>query len=211
MEQFHAFRDARPEGEKWELIGGLPVKKDRPTLAHQRIASSLQRLLNCRLEVAQPEWQADCSVNVWLKGDEKYNPEPDVTVIDAAIAMGQIYVERFYFVAEILSESDRREVLEAKLAYYQEHVHNKCVLFVRQDRVGADQHDRAHNTLLRECTLEPLDLQIALIGYRGDGRRGVSRGFAAGLAGRWLFSLEHSADAKFRRKRMPAQATAALK
>ena len=77
-----------------------------------------------------------------LRETEKYYPEPDVTVIETAFALGQIYVERFYFVAEILSESDRREVLEAKLAYYQPHEHNKCVLFVRQDRVGADQQDR---------------------------------------------------------------------
>ena len=78
-------------------------------------------------------------MGVWLKGDEKYNPEPDVTVIDAAIAIGQIYVERFYFVAEVLSESDKKAVLEAKLAYYKEHEHNRCVLFVRQDQIGADQ------------------------------------------------------------------------
>jgi Uma2 family endonuclease len=142
MQQFHAFRDERPKEEKWELIDGVPVKADRSTLAHQRNASNLQRLLNARLEAAKPEWQADRAVNVWLKGDEKYNPEPDVTVIDAVIALGQIYVERFYFVAEVLSESDRREVLEAKLAYYQQHEHNCCVLLVRQDRIGADQHDR---------------------------------------------------------------------
>jgi Uma2 family endonuclease len=94
------------------------------------------------LQGARPEWHADRAVAVWLEGDETYNPQPDVTVIDAAIAIGQIYLQRFYFVAEVLSESDKRDVLEAKLRYYQEHEHNRCVLFVRQDRVGADQHDR---------------------------------------------------------------------
>ena len=113
-----------------------------PTLMHQRIAANLDRMLNAHLETVKPDWRADREVGVWLKGDEKYNPEPDVTVIDAVIAIGQIYVERFYFVAEVLSDSDRREVLEAKLAYYQQHEHNRCVLFVRQDRVGADQQDR---------------------------------------------------------------------
>ena len=142
MEQFHAFRDERPKEEKWELIDGVPMMMPPPTLMHQRIARNLETLLNTHLQGAKPEWQADREVGVWLKGDEKYNPEPDVTVIDTAFALGQIYVERFYFVAEILSESDRREVLEAKLAYYQQHEHNRCVLFVRQDRVGADQHDR---------------------------------------------------------------------
>ena len=108
MRQFHAFRDERPKEEKWELIDGVPMMMPPPTLMHQRIAANLDRLLNAHLEKVKPDWRADREVGVWLKGDEKYNPEPDVTVIDAAIAMGQIYVERFYFVAEVLSESDRR-------------------------------------------------------------------------------------------------------
>jgi Uma2 family endonuclease len=109
---------------------------------HQRISRNLEAALNARLEAVRPEWQADREVGVWLKGDEKYNPEPDVTVIDAKVALGQIYVQRFYFVAEVLSESDKKAVLDAKLRYYQNHEHNRCVLFVRQDRVGAVQHDR---------------------------------------------------------------------
>jgi Uma2 family endonuclease len=142
MEQFHAFRDERPKEEKWELIDGVPMMMPPPTLVHQRISRNLEALLNAHLESARPEWRADLEIGVWLKGDEKYNPEPDVTVIDTAIALGQIYAQRFYFVAEVLSESDKKAVQEAKLRYYQDHEHNRCVLFVRQDRVGAVQHDR---------------------------------------------------------------------
>jgi len=142
MKQFHAFRDSRPGEEKWELIDGVPMMMPPPTLVHQRIAANLDRLLNMHFDKVKPEWRADREVGVWLKGNEKYNPEPDVTVIDAAIAIGQIYVQRFYFVAEILSESDKKPVLQAKLSYYQGHAHNRCVLFVRQDRIGAEQHDQ---------------------------------------------------------------------
>src|SRR5262245_2520642 len=172
MEQFHAFRDERPKEEKWELIDGVPIEMDRPTLLHQRIASNLQRLLNARLELARPEWQADRSVQVWLQGDEKYNPEPDVTVIDAAIALGQIYVERFYFVAEILSESDKKAVLEAKLAYYKQHTHNRCVLFVRQDRVGAQQHDRGSGGSWRQHALRSAQSPLAIPDIGTIGRLG---------------------------------------
>ena len=126
MKQFHAFRDLRPEEEKWELIDGVPMMMPPPTLIHQRIAANLDRLLNAQLEKVKPEWRSDREVGVWLKGDEKYNPEPDVTVINAAIAIGQIYVRRFYFVAEVLSDSDKKVVLEAKLRYYQGHEHNRA-------------------------------------------------------------------------------------
>ena len=142
MRQFHAFRDSRPEEEKWELIDGAPFLPDRPTILHQRLASRLEELLNRRLETAKPAWRAIFRANVWIKGDKKYNPWPDVTVTDTAIRLGQIYARRFYLVAEILSESDKKEVLEAKLRYYQDHEHNRCVLFVRQDQIGAVQHDR---------------------------------------------------------------------
>jgi Uma2 family endonuclease len=173
MEQFHAFRDERPKEEKWELIDGVPMMMPPPTLMHQRIARNLETLLNAHLQNARPEWQADREVGVWLRGDEKYNPEPDVTVIDAAIALGQIYVERFYFVAEILSESDKRAVLEAKLAYYKQHKHNRCVLFVRQDQVGADQHDRRNGGKWRRRRLEDPAESLAVpdigtIGRLGD-------------------------------------------
>lgn len=142
MRQFHAFRDSRPQEEKWELIEGVLVLQDRPTIMHQRIASMLEDLLNCQLEATRPQRRAVFRASVWIKGDGKYNPWPDVTVMDAAIKRGQVYVRRFYLVAEVLSESDKKAVLEAKLRYYQDHEHNRCVLFVRQDRVGAIQHDR---------------------------------------------------------------------
>jgi hypothetical protein len=45
-------------------------------------------------------------------------------------------------VAEILSPGDKKAALEAKLAYYKQHEHNRCVRFIRQDQIGADQHDR---------------------------------------------------------------------
>jgi Uma2 family endonuclease len=173
MEQFHALRDERPKEEKWELIDGVPIEAGRSTLLHHRLASNLQHLLNARLEGARPKWQADRSVSAWLKGDEKYNPEPDVTVIDAAIAMGQIYVERFYLVAEILSDSDKKAVLDAKLAYYKLHEHNRCVLFVRQDQIGADQHDRRNGGKWRRRRLEDPAASLAFpdigtIGRLGD-------------------------------------------
>jgi Uma2 family endonuclease len=142
MEQFHAFRDERPKGEKWELIDGVPMMMPPPTLMHQRIARNLETLLNARLRAVRPERQADYEVGVWRVGDDKYNPEPDVTVIDTAFVVGQVYVERFYFVAEVLSDSDKKAVLAKKLRYYQTHEHNRCILLVNQDRIGAVQYDR---------------------------------------------------------------------
>ncbi|MBN8909682.1 MAG: Uma2 family endonuclease [Rhodospirillales bacterium] len=151
LEAFHAFRDERPKSEKWELIDGVPMMMPPPSLIHQRIANNIWFLLNNRLQMAKPEWRADHEIGVLLGNDSLYNPEPDVTVIDTEIEIDQVYAERFYFVAEVLSSSDRPErragsdkpiVLVTKIAYYQRHEPCRGVLVVRQDIVHADLHIR---------------------------------------------------------------------
>ena len=152
LDEFHAFRDERPKEEKWELIEGTPMMMPPPTLMHQRISGNLEALLNDRLDRVRPVWRADREIGLLLPADLTFNPEPDVTVIDTAIAVGQLYAGRFYFVAEVLSESNRPETLAgsdrpaplaAKLAYYQGHEHCRGVLIVRQDRIEATLHTRA--------------------------------------------------------------------
>ena len=151
LEMFHAFRDVRPKEEKWELIDGVPMMMPPPTLIHQRIARNLERMLNDKLATVNPQWAADREIGVLLPNDEKYNPEPDVTVIDSEVLIGQVYAERFFFVAEVLSLSDRPElaagsdkpvVLAAKLAYYQQHEPCGGILIVRQDRIEATLYRR---------------------------------------------------------------------
>ena len=151
MEEFHAFYNERPEREKWELIDGVAMMMSPPTLMHQRISGNLAALLNRRLDSVKPEWRTDREIGVWLPNDERYNPEPDVTVIDTEIGLDQVYAERFYFVAEVLSESNRPElrpgsdepaVLGKKIAYYQAHENCRAVLIVRQDCVEATFYAR---------------------------------------------------------------------
>jgi Uma2 family endonuclease len=172
MEQFHAFRDERPKEEKWELIDGVPIMMPPPTLVHQQIADNLNQLLNAHLREAKPEWRAVRDAGVWLKGDEKYNPEPDVTIIDARRPIGQIYAERFYFAVEVLSASDKKAVVAAKLRYCHEHEYNRCVLLVRQDRIGAEQHMREDGTWrprrLSSATARLSLLDAGIVGRLGD-------------------------------------------
>jgi Uma2 family endonuclease len=169
LKVFHAFRDSRPEEEKWELIDGVPMMMPPPTLVHQRIGRNLEVLLNERLQRVRPEWQAEHEIGLLVSGDEKYNPEPDVTVIDAEVRLGQLYAERFYLVAEVLSESDQPEVIAAKLAYYKGHAPNRAVLLVRQDRLGVTVHTRldASHWSERELTAADDVIELPEIGRIG--------------------------------------------
>ena len=50
VELFRRFVDNRPDEEHWELIDGVAMMMAPPTVAHQCIASNLQRLLYAALE-----------------------------------------------------------------------------------------------------------------------------------------------------------------
>jgi Uma2 family endonuclease len=168
METFHGFRDDRPKEEKWELIDGRPVTIPPPSLVHQRIADNLERLINDRLVVVRPEWRADREISVLIPQDKKYNPEPDATVIDTDVELGQIYAERFYFVAEVLSGSDTGWVLNAKLDYYQAHEPCRAVLFLRQDQIAAEFYSRADGFAKTEWTNALTRVDIPGIGDIGQ-------------------------------------------
>ena len=167
MEQFHALRDERPKEEKWELIDGVPVMMPPPLLVHQRISSNVKDLLNAQLANAKPQWRADMEIGVLLPDDDRFNPEPDVTVIDADIEMGQLFATRFYFVAEVLSPSDRPHVLTAKLGYYQAHPNCVGVIFVRQDRIEAELHGRTDGWQVRKLQRRNDRIDIPVIGDIG--------------------------------------------
>jgi Uma2 family endonuclease len=167
METFHGFRDDRPKEEKWELIDGRPVMMPPPSLVHQRICRNLETLLNVRLIAHRPEWAADREIGLLIPQDQKFNPEPDVTVIDAQVEMGQLYAERFYFVAEVLSGSDKPWVLKAKLDYYQRHDLCQSVLFVHQDQIAAEFYARASGWQKTDITNPTARLDIPGIGDIG--------------------------------------------
>jgi len=134
--QFRHFVEGRPDKERWELIDGVAMMMTPPTLAHQRIASNLERLLLDALESHAPLLTAFQAIGVNLgPGVQDYDPEPDVVVTDASAAetAGERYADRFYLAAEIVSASDRVNV-ESKRAVYKLHDACTCILTVQQER-----------------------------------------------------------------------------
>jgi len=71
-----------------------------------------------------------------------YDPEPDVAVIREDENPDPRYADRFYLVAEVLSESDKG-IIESKRDIYRAHPSCMCILLVRQDRVEITVDRRA--------------------------------------------------------------------
>jgi Uma2 family endonuclease len=130
---FRAWLTSRPDEEHWELIEGVPMMMTPPNRRHQRIASNLESLLNTALKRHDPQLAAYHDIGVNIVSTVPYDPEPDVTVIRENENPDPRYAERFYLVAEVLSESDKG-IIESKRDIYRAHPHCTCILLIHQDR-----------------------------------------------------------------------------
>jgi Uma2 family endonuclease len=130
---FRMWLASRPDEEHWELIEGVPTMMTPPNRRHQRIASNLESLLNAALERHSPGFAAYHDIGVNVVSTVPYDPEPDVAVIRDDENPDPRYADRFYLVAEVLSESDKG-VIESKRDIYRAHPSCNWILLVRQDR-----------------------------------------------------------------------------
>jgi Uma2 family endonuclease len=165
-ELFRGFVECRPDEEHWQLIDGVAVMMAPPTLAHQRIASNLQRLLEDALDRHNPAMTAFQRGGVELGSSvPDYDPEPDVLVVDADASLdpNKRYADRFYLAAEIVSETDRVYV-EKKRDIYKLHEACVCILIVQQDRVDV-RLDLRTDSGWDEQVLKTLDGQLILADF----------------------------------------------
>ena len=139
---FRTWLASRPDEEHWELIEGVPMMMTPPNRRHQRIASNLESLLNAALERHDPTLVAYHDIGVNIVSAVPYDPEPDVAVIREDENPDPRYADRFYLVAEVLSESDKG-IIESKRDIYRAHPSCMCILLVSQDRVEITVDRRA--------------------------------------------------------------------
>jgi Uma2 family endonuclease len=162
---FRAWRGSRPDEEHWELIEGVPMMMTPPNRRHQRIASNLESLLNAALKRHDPTLAAYHDIGVNIVSTVPYDPEPDVAVIREAENPDPRYVERFYLVAEVLSESDKG-VIESKRDIYRAHPSCSCILLIRQDRVEISIDARAGDGWRSQVLLAADELVLPEFGLR---------------------------------------------
>lgn len=104
-----------------------------PNRRHQRIVWNLENLLNTALADHDPTLEVYHDVGVNIVSAVPYDPEPDIAVIRETETADPRYVDRFYLVAEVLSDSDR-DVIDLKREVYRAHPTCTCILLIRRDR-----------------------------------------------------------------------------
>lgn len=78
VDEFYAFTDTRPDGEKWELIEGQPVLNASPLDVHQLIVQNIVFFLMAWRREAGASWAVLWDFGVRIS--ERSRPEPDVLV-----------------------------------------------------------------------------------------------------------------------------------
>jgi Uma2 family endonuclease len=194
--EFRAFQAGRPDHERWELIGGVAVMMTPPTIAHNRIAGNLERLLNAGLAAHDPRRLANQRPGVELgriraipgkvgtgfpignatsiESSEDFRPEPDVAVIDADYEPDQRFVERAYLLAEVVSRTDNEPApgtdeswIEVKRRLYLAHQSCEAVLVIEQDWIEVRVDLRsAEGWVSRKLTEPGEELVLAGFGLR---------------------------------------------
>jgi Uma2 family endonuclease len=160
---FRTWLASRPDEEHWELIEGVPMMMTPPNRRHQRIASNLETLLNAALQRHISGFAAYQAIGINIVSTVPYDPEPDVAVIREDENPDPRYADRFYLVAEVLSESDKG-IIESKRDIYRAHPSCMCILLVRQDRVEITVDRRAADGWRSQVLLAADELAVPEFG-----------------------------------------------
>jgi Uma2 family endonuclease len=142
VEEFFALIESRPEEERWQLIDGVAMMMPPPTRVHQQIASNLAFELNTHFRAHRVELSALQEVGLIVPEAELFRPEADVAVFDA-MADYESYADKFYCVAEILSDSNTDRDIAVKRQRYLQHPDNLYFLLIEQKRVHVELLARA--------------------------------------------------------------------
>jgi Uma2 family endonuclease len=142
VEEFFALIESRPEEERWQLIDGVAMMMPPPTRVHQQIASNLAFELNTHFRAHRLALSALQEVGLIVPEAELFRPEADVAVLDG-MADYESYASKFYFVAEVLSDSNTDKDIAVKRQRYLQHPDNLYFALIEQKRVRAELLRRA--------------------------------------------------------------------
>jgi Uma2 family endonuclease len=107
IEEFLAFMDSRPDGERWELIEGVAVMNAAPTSWHQRIALNIGIALDIAKSTQGASWTPNLGIGTRVPNSPNSLPQPDVFVQESALT-GLPVTSDAIVIFEVLSKSNTK-------------------------------------------------------------------------------------------------------
>jgi Uma2 family endonuclease len=144
IEQFLAFTDTKPDGEKWELIEGVPVMSPSPTDWHQRIATNLLVALDRAQMAKNASWLPLLGVGTRVPVSRNSLPVPDV-LVKADPLSGTSVTDDALIMFEVLSQSNTRADQAWRRRVYASVPNCQHYVTVARKSASTTRHDRATN------------------------------------------------------------------
>jgi Uma2 family endonuclease len=107
IEEFLAFTQTRPQGERWELIEGVPVLNPSPIDFHQIIVTNIvTQLMSEKIAKGLP-WLPFIGTGTRVPASPNSLPQPDAMVIAGSLT-GSPIAEDALVIFEVLSPSNTK-------------------------------------------------------------------------------------------------------
>ena len=107
IEEFLAYTDTRPDGERWELIEGVAIMSPSPVEHHQVVALNIGRYLMDHKERTGAIWTPLLGVGTRVPVSPRSLPQPDVFVKEGSTT-DQAVTDDALVIFEVLSKSNTK-------------------------------------------------------------------------------------------------------
>jgi Uma2 family endonuclease len=174
IEEFLAFTDSRPDGERWELIEGVAIMNPSPVEHHQLVALNIGSYLIVHRERTGAAWQPLLGVGTRVPVSPRSLPQPDVFVKEGS-ATDLAVTDDALVIFEVLSRSNTKADQAWRRKAYASVPNCQHYVTVSLRSVEVDAYDRKTGWKKRAVTrlvdgldLPALGLSIPLaVIYRG--------------------------------------------
>jgi Uma2 family endonuclease len=107
VEEFLAFVEARPDGERWELIEGIAIMNASPTDWHQAIIANLTTELMMAKINTSASWTPLLGIGTRVPISPNSLPQPDLFIMEGPMS-GQPITSDALVLFEVLSKSNTK-------------------------------------------------------------------------------------------------------
>ena len=144
IEEFLAFTEERPDGERWELIEGIAILNASPTDYHQTITGNIHGLLWLHQRQQNVTWIPLLGVGTRVPVSPRSLPQPDLMVKGAALT-GTPISDEALVLFEILSKSNTKSDQAWRKRVYASIPNCQHYVTVAQGTPLVTRFDRASN------------------------------------------------------------------
>lgn len=144
VEEFLAYMEARPDGERWELIEGVAIMNASPTQWHQVITTNIVVALRAQMAATGAAWIPLIGVGTRVPVSPNSLPQPDVYV-QAGAAIDSPITDDAVVIFEVLSKSNTKSDQAWRKRVYTSIRNCQHYVTVSMKKAEIMRYDRADN------------------------------------------------------------------